>query len=196
LKTYNLTDYELVNQYLEGECTSLEELINRHRSRVHTYIYLMVKDQCLAEDIFQDTFIKVIKSLREGKYRDDGKFLSWVIRIAHNLIIDHFRKKKKMNLLSHDEYGADFLFYQGNTSSNIEEGYVQTQISKDIRTLVDELPADQREVVILRHYIGLSFKEIAEFTNVSINTALGRMRYALINLRKLIKEKNICLSFQ
>lgn len=156
----------------------------------------MVKDQHLAEDVFQDTFIKVIKSLRDGKYRDDGKFLSWVVRIAHNLIIDHFRKKKKMNLLSHDEYGADYLFSQNNSSLNVEEGYVQTQISKDIRTLIDELPPDQREVVILRHYIGLSFKEIADFTSVSINTALGRMRYALINLRKLIKERNICLSFQ
>ena len=208
MKTHNLTDYELVNQYLEGECSSLEELINRHRSRIYTYIYLMVKDQHLAEDVFQDTFIKVIKSLRDGKYRDDGKFLSWVVRIAHNLIIDHFRKKKKMNLLSHDEvvylllprlhleYGADYLFSQNNSSLNVEEGYVQTQISKDIRTLIDELPPDQREVVILRHYIGLSFKEIADFTSVSINTALGRMRYALINLRKLIKERNICLSFQ
>lgn len=196
MKTHNLTDYELVNQYLEGECTSLEELINRHRSRIYTYIYLMVKDQHLAEDIFQDTFIKVIKSLRDGKYRDDGKFLSWVVRIAHNLIIDHFRKKKKMNLLSHDEYGADYLFSQNSTSLNVEDGYVQTQISKDIRSLIDELPADQREVVILRHFIGLSFKEIADFTSVSINTALGRMRYALINLRKLIKERNICLSFQ
>ena len=196
MKTHNLTDYELVNQYLEGESSSLEELINRHRSRIYTYIYLMVKDQHLAEDVFQDTFIKVIKSLRDGKYRDDGKFLSWVVRIAHNLIIDHFRKKKKMNLLSHDEYGADYLFSQNNSSLNVEEGYVQTQISKDIRTLIDELPPDQREVVILRHYIGLSFKEIADFTSVSINTALGRMRYALINLRKLIKERNICLSFQ
>ena len=194
MKTHNLTDYELVNQYLEGECSSLEELINRHRSRIYTYIYLM--DEHLAEDVFQDTFIKVIKSLRDGKYRDDGKFLSWVVRIAHNLIIDHFRKKKKMNLLSHDEYGADYLFSQNNMSLNVEEGYVQTQISKDIRTLIDELPPDQREVVILRHYIGLSFKEIADFTSVSINTALGRMRYALINLRKLIKERNICLSFQ
>jgi len=156
----------------------------------------MVKDQHLAEDVFQDTFIKVIKSLRDGKYRDDGKFLSWVIRIAHNLIIDHFRKKKKMNMLSHDDYGNDYLFSRSNASLNVEEGYVQTQISKDIRTLIDELPADQREVVVLRHYIGLSFKEIADFTNVSINTALGRMRYALINLRKLIKERNICLSFQ
>ena len=196
MKTHNLTDYELVNQYLEGECSSLEELINRHRSRIYTYIYLMVKDEHLAEDVFQDTFIKVIKSLRDGKYRDDGKFLSWVVRIAHNLIIDHFRKKKKMNLLSHDDYGADYLFSQNNMSLNVEEGYVQTQISKDIRTLIDELPPDQREVVILRHYIGLSFKEIADFTSVSINTALGRMRYALINLRKLIKERNICLSFQ
>jgi RNA polymerase sigma factor (sigma-70 family) len=196
LKTHNLTDYELVNQYLEGDCTSLELLINRHRSRIYTYIYLMVKDQHLAEDVFQETFIKVIKSLREGKYRDDGKFLSLVVRIAHNLIIDHFRKKKKMNLLSQDDYGTDFLFSRNNASLNVEEGYVQTQISKDIRTLIDELPSDQREVVILRHYIGLSFKEIADFTHVSINTALGRMRYALINLRKLIKERNICLSFQ
>ncbi len=196
MKTHNLTDYELVNQYLEGECTSLEELINRHRSRIYSYIYLMVKDQHLAEDVFQDTFIKVIKSLHDGKYRDDGKFLSWVVRIAHNLIIDHFRKKKKMNLLSHDDYGADYLFSQNNASMNVEDGYVQTQISRDVRSLIDELPPDQREVVILRHFIGLSFKEIADFTNVSINTALGRMRYALINLRKLIKERNICLSFQ
>lgn len=196
MKTHNLTDYELVNQYINGEYSSLEALINRHRSRVFTYINLMVKDQHLSEDIFQDTFIKVIKSLHEGKYRDDGKFLSWVVRIAHNLIIDHFRKKKKMNLISNDDYETDFLFSQNQDSLNIEDGYVQTQISKDIRTLIDELPSDQREVVILRHYIGMSFKEIADFTNVSINTALGRMRYALINLRKLIKEKNICLSFQ
>ncbi len=196
MKTHNLADYELVNQYLEGECTSLEELINRHRSRIYTYIYLMVKDQHLAEDVFQDTFIKVIKSLRDGKYRDDGKFLSWVVRIAHNLIIDYYRKKKKMNMLSHDEYGTDYLLSQTNASQNAEEGYVQTQISKDVKALIDELPPDQKEVVILRHYIGLSFKEIADFTSVSINTALGRMRYALINLRKLIKEKNICLSFQ
>ncbi len=196
MKTHYPADYELVSQYLEGEYSCLEELINRHRSRVFTYIYLMVKDQHLAEDLFQDTFIKVIKSLHDGKYRDDGKFISWVVRIAHNLIIDHFRKKKKMNILSNDEYGVDF-YSSGNLSSlNAEDDYVQTQISKDIRNLVDELPPDQKEVVILRHYIGLSFKEIADFTDVSINTALGRMRYALINLRKLIKERNICLSVQ
>ena len=196
MKTHYLADFELVNQYLKGEHSCLEQLINRHRSRVYTYIYLMVKDQHLAEDLFQDTFIKVIKSLHDGKYKDDGKFISWVVRIAHNLIIDHFRKKKKMNLLSNDEYGIDF-FYSGHKASiNAEDDYVQTQISRDIRNLVDELPPDQKEVVILRHFIGLSFKEIAEFTDVSINTALGRMRYALINLRKLIKERNICLSVQ
>lgn len=196
MKTHYPTDFELVNQYLKGEYSCLDQLINRHRSRVYTYIYLMVKDQHLAEDLFQDTFIKVIKSLHDGKYRDDGKFISWVVRIAHNLIIDYFRKKKKLNILSNNEYGIDFLSTGNHFSQNAEEDYVQTQISKDIRNLVDELPPDQKEVVVLRHYIGLSFKEIADFTDVSINTALGRMRYALINLRKLIKERNICLSVQ
>jgi len=194
LKLHNLTDYELVNQFIEGDHTSLEELIHRHRSRVYTYIYLMVKDHPLAEDIFQDTFIKVIKSLNDGKYKDNGKFLSWVVRIAHNLVIDHFRKKKQMNILSNDDYETDIFNSKKLGNINVEDTLVKSQINKDIRNLVDELPADQREVVLLRHYIGLSFKEIADFTDVSINTALGRMRYALINLRKLIKERNICLS--
>ncbi|MBN2612850.1 MAG: sigma-70 family RNA polymerase sigma factor [Bacteroidales bacterium] len=196
MKTHYPTDLELINQYLEGEYSCLEELINRHRSRIFTYIFLMVKDNHLAEDIFQDTFIKVIKSLHAGKYHEDGRFISWVMRIAHNLIIDHFRKKKRMSILHSDDYSNQFLFDSCNSSLNVEEDSVQNQISKDVRNLVDELPPDQKEVVILRHYIGMSFKEIADFTNVSINTALGRMRYALINLRKLIKEKNICLSVQ
>ncbi|MFO7658783.1 MAG: sigma-70 family RNA polymerase sigma factor [Bacteroidales bacterium] len=196
MKTHCPTDLELINQYLEGEHSCLEELINRHRSRIFTYIFLMVKDNHLAEDLFQDTFIKVIKSLHNGKYHEDGRFIPWVMRIAHNLIIDHFRKKKRMSILSGDDSSNNFLFDSYGSSFNIEEDSVQNQISKDVRTLVDELPPDQKEVVILRHYIGMSFKEIAEFTDVSINTALGRMRYALINLRKMIKERNICLSVQ
>lgn len=194
MKLHNQTDYELVNQFIEGDHSSLEQLIHRHRSRIYTYIYLMVKDHHLSEDIFQDTLIKVIKSLNEGKYKDNGKFLSWVVRIAHNLIIDHFRKKKQMNVLSNDDYETDIFNSKKLSTVNAEDNLVRNQISIDIRNLVDELPSDQREVVLLRHYIGLSFKEIADFTDVSINTALGRMRYALINLRKLIKEKNICLS--
>jgi len=177
-----LSDYELVEKFIKGSQTSIETLINRHRNRVYTYIYLIVKNQQLAEDIFQDTFIKVVQSLKRGKYTDNGKFLSWVIRIAHNLIIDHFRREKQF-------FNSRKLAY-----GTIEDEMVQSQIITDVRGLIDELPADQREVVMLRHYGGLSFKEIAEHTNVSINTALGRMRYALINLRKLIGEKKLNLT--
>ncbi len=148
----------------------------------------------LAEDIFQDTFIKVIRSLKAGKYKDNGKFLSWVLRIAHNLIIDHYRKEKQLQVISRDSYEGDIFNSQKLAEKNVEDLLINTQISKDIRMLVKELPNDQKEVIILRHYCGLSFKEIAEHTNVSINTALGRMRYALINLRKLIEEKNLSLS--
>lgn len=192
--TYNSNDYELVKSFISGNSTSLEQLINRHRKKVYTYIFLIVKDQHLAEDIFQDTFIKVINSLKHGKYKDNGKFISWVIRIAHNLIIDHFRKEKQLQTISNDNYETDIFNSKKLSDRTIEETLVQTQISKEVRGLIHHLPHDQREVVILRHYCGLSFKEIAEHTNVSINTALGRMRYALINLRKLIKEKNLNLS--
>ncbi|NJK87898.1 MAG: sigma-70 family RNA polymerase sigma factor [Bacteroidales bacterium] len=185
----NLTDYELVNQFIQGNHAALEQLISRHRSRVYTYIYLMVKDHHLTEDLFQDTFLKVIKSLLDGKYQDNGKFLSWVVRIAHNLIIDHFRKKKQMNMLINEDYENDLFNSSKISAYNAEDTIVHRQISKDLRNLVEELPADQKEVVILRHFVGLSFKEIADFTNVSINTALGRMRYALINLRKLSKNE-------
>jgi RNA polymerase sigma-70 factor (ECF subfamily) len=155
---------------------------------------LVVKDQHLAEDIFQDTFIKVIKSLKEGRYRDNGRFLSWVVRIAHNLMIDHFRKEKQLNTISNDNYETDIFNSRKFADLTIEDELVYDQITQDVRRLVQELPEDQKEVVILRHYCGLSFKEIADQTNVSINTALGRMRYALINLRRLIKEKNLNLS--
>jgi RNA polymerase sigma-70 factor (ECF subfamily) len=161
---------------------------------VYTYILLTIKNQQLAEDLFQETFIKVIQSLRGGKYKDNGKFLSWVIRIAHNLIIDHFRKEKQMNTLSNDDSEVDLFNSKKLSDSNIEELIIDSQIKSEIRILINELPDDQREVVLLRHYGGLSFKEIADQTDVSINTALGRMRYALINLRKLIQEKNLSLT--
>ncbi len=154
----------------------------------------MVRNQHLAEDIFQDTFVKVIKSLLQNKYRDDGKFVSWVTRIAHNLIIDHFRKEKQLNVISNDAYESTIFNTKKHAEKNIEDTIIDEQITEDIRKLIDYLPEDQKEVVLLRHYAGLSFKEIAEHTNVSINTALGRMRYALINMRKIITEKDICLS--
>lgn len=190
----HLTDQELVVSFIKGDQASLELLINRHKNRVYTYIYLMVRNQHLAEDIFQDTFVKVIKSLLQNKYRDDGKFVSWVTRIAHNLIIDHFRKEKQLIVVSNDAYESTIFNTKKLAEKNIEDSIIDEQITEDIRKLIDYLPEDQKEVVILRHYAGLSFKEIAEHTNVSINTALGRMRYALINMRKLITEKDICLS--
>ncbi len=189
-----MNDQELVQAYIKGDQSAIEILINRHRSKVYTYILLTIKNQPLAEDLFQETFIKVIQSLRGGKYRDNGRFLSWVIRIAHNLIIDHFRKEKQMNSVSNDDSEVDLFNSKKLSDSNIEELIVNSQIRAEIRTLINELPNDQREVVLLRHYGDLSFKEIAEQTDVSINTALGRMRYALINLRKLIKEKDLSLT--
>jgi RNA polymerase sigma factor (sigma-70 family) len=194
LKESILGDQELVQAYVKGDQTAIEVLINRHRSKVYTYILLTIKNQPLAEDLFQETFIKVIQSLRKGKYRDNGRFLSWVIRIAHNLIIDHFRKEKQMNAISNDDSEMDLFNSKKLSEDNIEDILVNTQIRAEIRALINELPDDQREVVLLRHYGGLSFKEIADQTNVSINTALGRMRYALINLRKMIREKDLSLT--
>jgi RNA polymerase sigma factor (sigma-70 family) len=192
----NLSDFELVQKFVKGNQTSIEILINRHRKKIYTYILMVVKDKYLAEDIFQDTFIKVIKSLREGRYKDNGRFLSWVIRIAHNLMIDHFRKEKQLNTVSNDSYETDIFNSKKFADKTVEEEMVSLQITKDIRRLIQELPDDQKEVVILRHYCGLSFKEIADQTDVSINTALGRMRYALINLRRLIKEKDLNLAIK
>jgi len=189
-----VNDQELVQAYIKGDQSAIESLINRHRSKVYTYILLTIKNQQLAEDLFQETFIKVIQSLRGGKYRDNGRFLSWVIRIAHNLIIDHFRKEKQMNSVSNDDTEVDLFNSKKLSDDNIEELIISSQIKTEIRILINKLPDDQREVVLLRHYGGLSFKEIADQTDVSINTALGRMRYALINLRKLIEEKNLSLT--
>lgn len=189
-----MNDQELVQAYIKGDQSAIESLINRHRSKVYTYILLTIKNQQLAEDLFQETFIKVIQSLRGGKYRDNGRFLSWVIRIAHNLIIDHFRKEKQMNSVSNDDTEVDLFNSKKLSDENIEEMIINSQIKTEIRILINKLPDDQREVVLLRHYGGLSFKEIADQTDVSINTALGRMRYALINLRKLIEEKSLSLT--
>jgi RNA polymerase sigma-70 factor (ECF subfamily) len=189
-----ITDYELIQKFIKGEQSSFEEIIRRHKSKVYAYISLYIRDQALVEDIFQDTFLKVIQSVKAGKYYDNGKFLSWVMRIAHNLIIDHFRRLKQMNVISNDDYESDLFNSKKLSDPNVEDQIVNVQIRKDVRKLIGHLPDDQREVVILRHYAGLSFKEIAEITDVSINTALGRMRYALINMRKLIEEKQISLT--
>ncbi len=189
-----MSDQELIQQFLSGDREGIEKLINRHKTKVYTYILLVVKNQQLAEDIFQDTFIKVIRSLVDGKYKDNGRFASWVIRIAHNLIIDHFRKEKQINTLSNDDYEADIFNSKKLSDQNIEDVLIREQITNDVRMLIDELPEEQKQVILLRHYGGMSFKEIADQTDVSINTALGRMRYALINLRKLISRKNINLT--
>jgi RNA polymerase sigma factor (sigma-70 family) len=188
------SDYELINRFIKGEQSCFEELIHRHKNKVFAYINLYIRDQALAEDIFQDTFLKVIQSVKSGKYYDNGKFISWVMRIAHNLIIDHFRRIKQMNTVSNDDYESDIFNSKKFAENNIEDDMIKRQVQKDVRKMISQLPDDQREVVILRHYAGLSFKEISEITEVSINTALGRMRYALINLRKIMDEKKISLT--
>jgi RNA polymerase sigma-70 factor (ECF subfamily) len=189
-----ISDYELIQRFIKGEQSCFEHLIHRHKNKVFAYISLYIRDQALAEDLFQDTFMKVIQSVRAGKYQDNGKFISWVMRIAHNLIIDHFRKMKQMNTVSNDDYESDLFNSKKFSESTVEDDMIKRQIQKDVRKIISHLPEDQREVVILRHYAGLSFKEIADITDVSINTALGRMRYALINMRKLIEEKKISLT--
>jgi RNA polymerase sigma-70 factor (ECF subfamily) len=190
----DLSDNSLVQQFVDGNQSAIEILIARHKKRVFTYILLIVKDHHLAEDIFQDTFIKVIRSLKSGRYTENGKFISWVLRISHNLIIDHFRKEKLLSTTSNDDTNVDLFNSSKYSEENIEDRLIYEQITSDVRLLIDELPDDQREVIILRHYQELSFKEISDLTNVSINTALGRMRYALINLRKLIEKKNLSLT--
>ncbi len=190
----NATDQQLVELFGSGNMAALEVLINRHRKKVYSYIFMQVRNQALAEDLFQETFIKVISSIKTDRYQDHGKFLSWVIRIAHNLIIDYYRKSKQLNTVSNDDFEGQLFNSRKFSDVTTEEIIIRDQIHNDVRSLIDYLPEDQKQVVLLRHYAGMSFKEIAEVTNVSINTALGRMRYALINLRKLINENNIILT--
>lgn len=189
-----LSDQGLLNSYLSGDQSAISQLIERHSRRVKEYIRMMVKDSDVADDIFQETFIKAVRVIDEGRYTDNGKFLSWILRIAHNQVIDYFRARKQQKQVNEADAGYNVLGTMRFAEHTIEDDMVAAQISSDVRRLVDQLPDEQREVVMLRYYSGLSFKEIAEQTDVSINTALGRMRYALINLRKLIKEKNITLS--
>lgn len=194
MKTKELTDNELVSRFISGEDDAIEAIICRYKNKLFTYINLTVKNQHLAEDIFQDTFVKVIKSLQEGKYQDNGKLLSWIMRIAHNLIIDHFRREKQINMRSNDDFEMDIFNSPRYSEATIEQELVNNQVMSDVRKLIDQLPPDQKEIILLRHYGGLSFKEIADQTNVSINTALGRMRYAILNMRKMIEQYNINLS--
>ncbi|MFT3885954.1 MAG: sigma-70 family RNA polymerase sigma factor [Flavobacteriales bacterium] len=191
-KAVVLTDIELVNAYVAGDEHAFEVLLHRHKRKVWSHIYLMVRDREATEDLFQEAFIKVVHHLKAGRYNEEGKFLPWVMRIAHNLVIDHFRRNKKMPTVrsneQHDVFGTI-----AQTGMNAEQRLVNVQIDADVRKLIDHLPEEQREVVIMRTYLGMSFKEIAEHTSVSINTALGRMRYALINMRKLIKKHEMVL---
>lgn len=193
-RTEPVNDNRLVQKFIDGDQEAIETLINRHKDRVYTYITLIVKNQYLADDIFQDTFIKVIRSLKTGKYTDNGKFISWVLRIAHNLIIDHFRREKLLGMTSNEDSDFDLFNSPRFSNENIEDLLICEQITIDVRRLIEELPDDQRQVIIMRHYLELSFKEIADRTGVSINTALGRMRYALINLRKIIDKKKLLLT--
>lgn len=189
-----LSDHELLNNYISGNEISINILLDRHRKRIFDYIYMMVKSQDIADDIFQETLIKVVRFVREGRYTENGKFLSWVLRIAHNQVIDYFRQKKQRNNISEGDAGYDLLNHPKFSDRTVEEQLITDQIEADVRKLIDFLPSEQKEVVLMRYYMGLSFKEIAEQTNVSINTALGRMRYALINLRKLIDENQLTLN--
>ena len=192
----NLPDEKLVKHYLTGNTHALERLINKHRDRIYLYIISKVKIQSLAEDIFQDTFFKVIKSLKKGKYNEQGKFLPWVMRIAHNLVIDHFRKSKRISIIQNLKKDSDFdvLNLISDESKNFEKNILKKEQFKELNYIIDKLPEDQKEVLIMRYYEDLSFKEIADKSNVSINTSLGRMRYALINLRKIMSECKIDLN--
>ncbi|MBW4888863.1 sigma-70 family RNA polymerase sigma factor [Mucilaginibacter sp. HMF5004] len=186
------SDQELIHLYIGGDEKGLAELIRRYQGKIYTSIYLLVKDSDLAEDIFQDAFIKVIHTLKAGRYNEEGKFLPWVIRIAHNLVIDHFRKEKRTPVINN---GDDFDIFEvlGRYDESTEDRLVREQTHRDLKTLIHLLPSEQKEVLIMRHYGDLSFKEIADITDVSINTALGRMRYALNNLRKMMQSKEMSL---
>ncbi len=190
METNLMSDKALIRQYLDGKESAFDALLNRYKGRVFSYILFTIRDQTLANDIFQETFMKVIRTLKKGGYNDEGKFLPWVNRIAHNLIIDHYRRKQKFPTTSG---GPDFDIFDiiADDKNNIEEETIKDQILSDVKKLIHELPSDQKEVLMMRMYFDMSFKEIADRTNVSINTALGRMRYALINLRKMVDKQKL-----
>jgi RNA polymerase sigma-70 factor (ECF subfamily) len=193
MANFVLPDAVLVKNYISGDESALASLIERHQSKIYGFIYSKINDRDLSDDIFQDTFIKVIKTLKSQSYNEEGKFLPWVMRIAHNLVIDHFRKAKKMPFQRETEEYSIFN-YMADNSLNVEGQIISQQVESDLIKLLDELPEDQKEVIMMRIYQDLSFKEIADLTGVSINTALGRMRYALLNLRKIIEKNQIILT--
>ena len=195
-KLKQMTDDVLVTLYLEGNNSAFDVLLNRHKDRLFNYIFFIVRSKEVAEDIFQETFVKAIVTLQQGRYTNDGKFAAWITRIAHNLVIDQFRVERNENTVSNDEAEVDLLNDAKLVEGNIENQLVNDQVLKDVRMLVDELPDCQREVVFMRYYQDMSFKEIADATGVSINTALGRMRYAVLNMRRIAVEKCVSLALE
>ncbi len=193
MKKKFIKDAVLVSNYIKGDEAALSMLIERHKQKIYSFIYSKVYDRAVTEDVFQDTFIKVIKTLKRGKYNEEGKFLPWVMRIAHNLVIDHFRKNSRMPKFNNTDEFSIFSVLS-DSSLNAEKAIIKGQVESDIRRIIEELPEDQKQVLLMRMYQDMSFKEISEHTGVSINTALGRMRYALINMRKVIAEHNIVLT--
>ncbi len=188
-----LSDRDLLDMYRQGDCDAISQLLERHTRRLRDYVRLLVKDNDVADDLTQEVLIKVVKVLNEGRYTDTGRFLPWLMRIAHNRVLDYFRAQKQGKTVNESSAGFDILSNKNLTEPSIEEQLISEQQAEEIRALIELLPEEQREVVKMRYYEGLSFKEIAEHTGVSINTALGRMRYALINMRQMIKEKKLVL---
>ncbi|MDE6115588.1 sigma-70 family RNA polymerase sigma factor [Barnesiella sp. WM24] len=193
-KLTNLTDEQLVRAYVDGNNTAFDTLLRRHQSKLFSYILKIVKNRDIADDIFQETFVKIIMTLKQGRYAESGKFGAWLTRIAHNLIIDHFRQEKSENSISTDDDDVNLLNRRDLCDENIEDIMVNDQIRTDVRRIIEALPESQREVLMMRYYSDMSFKEIADATGVSINTALGRMRYAILNMRRIAEENNIVLS--
>jgi len=190
-----MTDEELVALYAIGNNPAFDVLLNRHKSSVHSYIYYIVRDRDLTEDIFQETFVKAIVTIKQGRYTENGKFKAWIMRIAHNLIIDNFRQERNENTISNDEVDVDLFNDIRLCEGTVEDNMVQNQVFADVRKLIRHLPENQREVLEMRYYQDMSFKEIAEVTGVSINTALGRMRYAILNMRRMAEENRIELAW-
>lgn len=196
MKNFNtLTDEELVALYSKGENVAFDVLLLRHKNRIYSYVFYIVKDRELAEDIFQETFVKVITTIKQGRYVESGKFSSWITRIAHNLIIDHYRQEKTENHIPNSDMNTDVFNNRELSEGTVEDNLISTQVKVDIRKLVAALPDNQKEVLVMRYYQNMSFKEIADATNVSINTALGRMRYAILNMRRMAEENKIELFF-
>lgn len=193
-KLVDQNDDRLVKMYVDGDCKAFDVLIERYKNRVYAYIYHQVHDEYISDDIFQETFVKAIVTIKQGRYVENGKFLAWINRIAHNLIIDYFRQEKAENLQSCDSQDVDILNKKELSEDTVEDDMIVSQIYADVRSLVEALPDSQREVLKMRYYKNMSFKEIADTTNVSVNTALGRMRYAILNMRRLAEENRVTLT--